>query len=292
MAKGLIIDDDYGHLALRYYRLFYEEPYSKGNTIIVENPSLIRRTSLDTTLQAILDSFQAKDFEGPDILLVSHGNERGLTMRLFPGHRTDMRTDNLNTLMNSDLSTDDIAKRLFITNAQVNSLLAKMNSVRALNIGSVEFRGCRIGAMPQNLTTLRDLLGANSVSGTDVLSDYGRVDPDIVKREATMDNWLTKFAGSVLIAGLQGGRVGFKIVPHPHKADLRLVAESEDAVAQFLRWYISNNAPGHFESWMRHNLPLHYLKIVPPIVPLAGQTPFTGPIAAPSDDYLNHIQRI
>ena len=65
MAKGLIIDDAYGRLARAYYQRFGTEPVSAGIGIAVERPDHIARTSLDTTLQAIIDVFgKRRDFPG------------------------------------------------------------------------------------------------------------------------------------------------------------------------------------------------------------------------------------
>jgi hypothetical protein len=79
--------------------------------IAVDSLSHIPHTSLDTTLQAIIDTLgKRRDFQGPDLVIVSYGNERGMTMRLFPGHRTDSRSTVLRTLMDTTLSTAQIAK--------------------------------------------------------------------------------------------------------------------------------------------------------------------------------------
>ena len=48
MAKGLIIDDDYGRLARAYYQRFGTEPVDATIGIAVDSPSHIPQTSLDT----------------------------------------------------------------------------------------------------------------------------------------------------------------------------------------------------------------------------------------------------
>ena len=73
MAKGLIIDDAYGRLVLAYYQRFGTEPVDTTIGIAVDSPSHIPHTSLDTTLQAIIDAFgKRRDFQGPDLVIVSH----------------------------------------------------------------------------------------------------------------------------------------------------------------------------------------------------------------------------
>jgi hypothetical protein len=100
MAKALIIDDAYGRMALNYYQRFSSEPAGTGGSVFVDDRAVIPNTSLDATLDAILKGGNGP-LPRPDIVLVTHGNERGLTMRLFPYHRTDARTDNIKVLMDN-----------------------------------------------------------------------------------------------------------------------------------------------------------------------------------------------
>ncbi len=290
MAKGLIIDDAYGRLARAYYQRFGTEPVSAGIGIAVDSPSHIPRTSLDTTLQAIIDAFGTRrDFQGPDLVVVSHGNERGMTMRLFPGHRTDSRSAVLRTLMDASLSTAQIAKQIFTTEAQVATLIDKMNQVRGAGLSVVEFRGCTIGRVSENLAALKDFLGAAEVGGPDVLSTYGAVTPKIVS-SARFGRWQRLFASTAVFASMSSGRVGFRIMVVKGGSLIDMIAENNDAVAEWLRLFMSSAAPDAFENWMRLNLPVHYLQVIPPILPNDGNTslPFSGS----SPDYVRHIIRI
>jgi hypothetical protein len=201
MAKGLIIHDRFGAQALRYYQRFPEEP-----GFAVQQPQQINHISLDNLLQAIIDASANKTFEGSDLVLAAHGNERGLTMRLFPAHRTDSRSDDLETLMSDD-STAEKAAKLFLREAQVDRLIDKMNQVRGLNLGCVEFRGCNIGPDLRNVSVLKGFLGAASVSGPDLPSTFGAFTTQIMGT-AQMDLWLGRHPGSNVYGG-SAGRLAF-----------------------------------------------------------------------------------
>jgi hypothetical protein len=288
MATALIIDDAYGQLAWNYYERFSGEPCGAGGSVIVDNKTTIPNTSLDTTLQAILAGNYGP-IPRPDIVLVTHGNERGLTMRLFPHHRTDSRTDNLQVLMDQSLSRENKAKQLSITATQLDSLTDKIKQVRNLFLGFVEFRGCNIGKNLANLTTLRDLLGAASVTGTDVKSDYGWVVPHISRSAAEFDQWLKFHGATATVTTLQNGRVGFLAKLTAHAAVLTLVAETKDALPDWLYGCIDPlgfSPLMSFQPWMRLKLPIHYLHLAPPILPYTVTT-FPGENPA----YLSHIQK-
>lgn len=209
-------------------------------------------------------------------------------MRLFPGHRTDSRSAVLRTLMDTSLSTAQIAKQIFTTEAQATTLIDKMNQVRGVGLGVAEFRGCTIGRVSENLVALKDFLGAVEVGGPDVLSTFGAVTPKIVS-SARFDHWQRLFTSTAVVASVPSGRVGFRIMVVKGGSFIDMVAENNDSVAEWLRLFMSSAAPDTFAHWMRHNLPVHYLQVIPPILPNDGNTslPFSGS----SPDYVRHIIR-
>jgi hypothetical protein len=131
--------------------------------------------------------------------------------------------------------------------------------------------------VPENLAALKDFLGAAEIGGPDVLSTYGTVTPRIVNR-TQFDDWQSKFASTAVFASMSSGRVGFRIIMVKGGSLIDIIAENNDAVAEWLRLFMSSAAPDTFENWMRHNLPVHYLQVIPPILPNDGNTslPFSG----------------
>jgi hypothetical protein len=136
-------------------------------------------------------------------------------MRLFPGHATDARSDNLQVLTDAS-PVPDKATTLIITENQAQSLVDKMNGVRDLGLGYVEFRGCTIGRDQKNLDTLKDFLGANRVGGPDELSTYAMVTPQIARDSAQFDRWLLQFGAQAVEQKTVG--VDQKMVVRPRHA--------------------------------------------------------------------------
>ena len=286
MAKALIIDDAYGKIARTYYLKFPEEPVSSGLTVSVDDPELVKEMSLDRLLQAIIT--WKKGSTSKDLVLVSHGNERGLTMRLFPGHRTDSRSDVLETLMGSD-SRESKAKMLSLTPQQVDSLVAKISEVQQLGISTVEFRGCNIGRVKKNLDVLKSLLGAGSVGAPDELSTFGLVKPRFSRTTKEFDKWNDAYSAKGH-AFAHINRIIFYITPIPksHMDKIDLYVEDKSIIPEWLGAFMSNAAPKSFQNWMATLLPVHYLTVIPPILPLDGSNSFTVPA---SQSYVGHIIR-
>ncbi|WP_296700127.1 hypothetical protein [Thiocapsa sp. UBA6158] len=274
MAKALIIDDQYGKLALKYYSRFPEEPCFVDVTARVDEPELIPRTSLDTLLKAILKSWSNKSFPGPDLLLVSHGNISGLTMRLLPNHQTDSRTDVLETLLSHESDVQQ-ATRLNLTVQQVKDLVDQIQRVQALGIGHVMFRGCTLGAANDNLGALRKLLGAKSISGPKVLSTYGVVSTVGILRTKTFDRYIAQ-RSAAHVSTFPEGRCAFVRVPGKGHQDTVVINVERTGtsdtrqviIRQWLATFMSNMTPSLFQPWMLIDLPVHYLRTTPPILPL------------------------
>ena len=146
----------------------------------------------------------------------------------------------------------------------------------------------RLADVLENLAALKDFLGAAEVGGPDLLSTYGAVTPVIVS-SARFDRWQRRFASTAVFASMSSGRVGFRIVEVRGGSLIDMIAENNDAVAEWLRLYMSSAAPDTFQNWIPINLPVHYLQVIPPILPNDGNTslPFSGS----SPDYVRHIIR-
>src|SRR5215469_1182921 len=133
MAKGLIDPKTTGggKAARDYYDIFREEPTSQDITSIVEQPEIIAHASLSTLLDAIISAFTYKHFQGPDVLIVAHGNEKGLIMPPVLNSPTSAFTQVLEFLIGDD-SPETKAKRTRLSLKQVSSLLDQIAAVQNL----------------------------------------------------------------------------------------------------------------------------------------------------------------
>ena len=266
MARTLIIKDAFGKLALKYYEEFPQEPLSADTREPVENPALVDNMSMDTLLSAILKDKKSS----ANLIIVSHGNEFGMVMPLYPGEQQRAISENLQVLMGSDTS-DQKAKRLSLTPAKVDQLIDKMKEVRKIGLGHVAFRGCKIGMKIFNLTTLRDFLGASLVSGTSVLSAYGFGLPKYEKDKAKFDRLMKQYQGNINI--FQGSArviLAIKMNEEDHTSTVFFFLESEDVMLEWLQACVFADATKAHAVAVKNKTPMHWLQHTFPALPLDG----------------------
>jgi hypothetical protein len=269
MAKALIINDPYGQLARDYYLKFPEEPVTAKAILPVEDPTLVERMSMDTLLASILKTFGAKK-AGDDLVIVSHGNENGMLMGLYPGHPKKAVTANLQMLMGSE-SRDKKADFLSLKPDLVDQLIAKMEAVRKIGLGHLAFRGCTIGGNPYNLTTLKDFFGASVVSGTGLLSTFGTGIPKYVKDKKKFDDLVKRFASS---GSIYNGSARVILAMSPGKEAYTEIVyfylESEDVMHEWLQTHVVAGTTKATATSVKVSTPLHWLTRKPPVLPLDG----------------------
>jgi hypothetical protein len=263
---ALIIDDSYGRLAEAYYLKFPAEPISAKASFQVDKPTFIKETSLATMLSSIPTDTKA----GSDFVIVSHGNDDGLTMGLFHKHPKAARTDHLITLMGEE-SRDKKAEKLSLKPDLVDQLVAKMEVVRKIGLGHLAFRGCSIGSKKRNLVALKDLFGAKSVSATSLLSTFGFGKPMYFKDKKNFEAAWKKHAPSAhRFSGKS--RVIFSTWKgkEPLTEITLLAFESEDGMLEWLQTHFVSGTTSGTATSLKNNVPLHWLSHKPPILPLDG----------------------
>jgi hypothetical protein len=268
MAKVLIINDDYGQLARSYYLRFPEEPILKA-ILPVEKPVLVERMSIATLLTAILAAFKDKQV-GTDLVIVSHGNENGMVMGLFPGHPKNARTDNLLTLMGGE-TRDKKAELLSLRPELIDELITKMEAVRKIGLGHVAFRGCTIGTKSRNLSVLKDFLGAGVVSGTNLYSTFGPGLAHYVTSKKKFDALVERYEKTGHIYE-SSARVILATSPakEAYTEIIIFYLESEDVLLDWLQTHLVSSTTKDTAVAVKSNVPLHYLSGKPPVLPLDG----------------------
>ena len=266
MAKALIIDDDYGHDAEPYYLKFPEEPASDKVMLTVEKPQFIPTTSLDTLLSSILTTFKDKK-AGTDLVVVTHGNQHGMTMGLFHRHPKTAHTDNLITLMSNE-TLDEKAEKLSLKPALVDQLIANMDAVRNVGLGHVAFRGCTIAENIRNLSTLKDFLGSATVSATKLYSTFGFGLPKYPNKKTFEKQWALHEKDGHRYDGKSRVILVTRPSKEPLKEIIELYMEAEDVMLEWLQKHFVANTSDAVSKAVKNNVPLHYLSAKPPVLPL------------------------
>jgi hypothetical protein len=266
MAKALIIDDDYGREAEPYYLKFPEEPASDKVMLTVEKPQFIPTTSLDTLLSSILTTFKDKK-GGMDLVIVTHGNQFGMTMGLTHKHPKVARTDHLITLM-GDERLEKKAEKLSLLPDVVEQLIAKMDDVRKVGLGHVAFRGCTIAENIKNLITLKDFLGCTRVSATKLLSTFGPGLAKYPKKKDFEKLWaLHEKTGHRFEGKSRVLLVTRPVKNEPLKEWIELWLEKEDGMLEWLQKHFVASTTSAIATAVKNRVPLHYLSAKPPVPP-------------------------
>lgn len=263
MAKAFIIDDEFGTYAHAYYALIPDEPITKAASLSVASRTTIPKTSLKTLLATI----KANATAGDDLIIVSHGNQNGMIMKLNPDakHSVAAISARLNTLTGTENSADK-AKQLGISEDQVNELLSLITDCQGIKLGHVAFRGCSIGINKNNLEILRDVLGAKEVSGTDMFSTYGVTSkPSVATKAGDFEGWKKSFGKN---SDLWADKVMFYSVDlADEKTKIGLYVRDKNDLAEWLKVNFLPSRKSTFEHFMEVAIPVHYLDDAAPILP-------------------------
>ena len=195
MATAFV--DTHAHpAALPWYSSGRTEPAGTAHALALTRAVGIGNISLDSLLDSILVNAR----QGDDLIVVGHGREGGLSMRLVAGAPSRARAE-LITQLAADRPTPDpllgsmpaipaahAASVCQITEAQVGQLRAKMNRVRALTLTHVAFRACKMGMWPNVLRAYKPFFGCKLVSAPDLRDTYGTIRPGTPT--ANMNQWI------------------------------------------------------------------------------------------------------
>lgn len=287
----VVMDGARGDAAIAFYNRFKAERMNQAGSVAAQVITASRVTAVhfDGLLDAIIANYPTSTPGDKSLLIAAHGNAQGLTMPLLNGSAFAANTATLKFLMqpnaaNMKLQTPS-KKVIPPTQAQIASLVGKMNQVQQLGIQWVEFRGCALGSDPANLDALQAFFGCGSVSAPDILSNWGTATPNIVSN-AQFDAWIAKTQG-VQVSTYSAGRFGFAVPTVTRSTgfvatagQLVTAAESQAVIPLWLKDHMISATPiaSNFESWMA-SFPWHALTSNPLILPM-------------DSNYAAHIKRV
>ncbi len=242
--------------ATRWYRACSAEPASPRQNLAIQNVVPLNPVCLDGLLDGILANCSA----GDDIIVVGHGRENGLSMRLLPGSDTRAQSTAVSSLgMMSEtvmdgfrvpaVPIDEAARTCQITPGEVTALRAKISRVRALRLGHVALRGCKIGAWPDVLQMYKPFFGCREVSAPTYRDTYGVINPTI---ESDLDGWSARWlrshrnshTHSYTAAGVVVATAGG--VSDEHSFTVGLAASSSASLAAWESQYVGSRSTGEF----------------------------------------------
>ena len=126
-------------------------------------------------------------------------------------------------------------------------LVDRIEKVRKLNLGRLEFRSCSLGLSAFTLGRLQKLFRCASVCAPKLLDAYGSVVPTFSTRAASWQRWRTTYS-KLKVEGATPHRVGFSVKIVGSKVKAACIAESLPGLKSWLkrRFSISRYRRGAF----------------------------------------------
>ncbi len=196
-----------------YYLLAPEEPISPSGVL-----TLTRFVDLPAgvTGNVLLAMVAQHAKVGEDVMIVSHGNERGLAMPLVPHPwfapgvvpppgfvPPRLQDEVVRVLLSPAMKGQEAADVLFTTTALVADMRASIKAIAAKKLGRVELRACNVGDSNDALETFRDLFGAAEAGAPTIYDSYAEARPPMTGNVAA---WAARHATSK-IEQLTNGKV-------------------------------------------------------------------------------------
>ena len=260
------VDTEAHPAALPWYSAGRTEPAGTARALSVTRAVGISNISLDVVLDRILAHCSRRD----DVIIVGHGREGGLSMRLVAGSEGRARAE-LIGLLAADRPTQDpllgtmpptpvarAAPVCQLSETQVTQLRAKMNRVRALNLNHVAFRACKMGGWPDVLRGYKPFFGCQIVSAPDLRDTYGTIPPGAPR--ANMDHWIAQHSRHrhMVVYGVSPDRIAISTAggqTDDHTYTVSFACESSEALANWTTRYLGATSATAFPyhgQWRTH----------------------------------------
>lgn len=235
--------------ATNWYRSCASEPAGGTTRLNIQNVYPLAAACLDSLLDGILDNCVA----GDDIIVVGHGREAGLSMRLLPASEARAQAIVVSLLGTMTervisgfpapaVSVAEAATGCQITASQVTALRAKISRVRALRLRHVALRGCKIGSWPDVLRMYKPFFGCREISGPVNRDTYGVI-PSTITTDLTgwSSHWMRthrshshvyEYAAMQVVVATEGGE------SDEHRFRVALAAANDAALATWQAQYL------------------------------------------------------
>ena len=224
--------------AVPYYRQHPVEPIPKasGENITIESPALMKDAQLATLFAGILQKVKS----GGDVLVVSHGTENAVAIRI--GLANSLGVDTMRRIVSyidGRTLDEDMPAYLYRQRdgaaqwKQLKDLLAK---VHALSLNRVDLRACEVGKEPDTMYYLQRLFNCSILCAPKAFDVFGTIDVGRFTSDArTWKKWREDHPGSLAYGFGSSGQfaIAYEISQSQVKVDA--IADKEDAVREWVR---------------------------------------------------------
>jgi hypothetical protein len=199
-------------------------------------------TNLTTLLTAILGKAKA----GGDLVIVMHGNDAGLFIRIATGigfNLPAMRA--LDMGLGGRAEDDETQKLLHLTPNEWTSLKAQMLKMQALGLNRVDLRACVVGSDPDVMWYLQRIFNCAVCCAPKLYDFYGLMDLGAPTKDPKV--W-EKWSASHPRANIQtfpSGRFAFDHTISENSIKVQAMTDSQEAAAE---WVARNLPKGTYSS--------------------------------------------
>lgn len=290
MSTVALIDAAAHPAAAPFYRLFPFELQAPATEIRVDQTRAMRAISLENILVEIRDNVPASS----NLVIVSHGNEIGLSVPLFSQHSQGVRGDHriMAALDDTTQSDADVAQILLIPDpqgagaARVHGLRELVAQVKQKRLSCIELRACNTGIRPDVMRTIKAFFGTTRLGAPDIRDSYAWLNPGTPTADAGFwQRWLQSHPRNHVYEVPNHGRLALATTGGAagHTSFvLSALVDQTDSVGFWIDVYLSRLYSA--VPYRHGNIPIHALFNTPAAFPLI----FPGD----EDEYVSHIQHV
>ena len=207
------IDPTLAMAAGPYYNLFPVEPTPSATSADWLKPdgklAFPKSQNLDEWLAAIAGGASS----GGNVVLVCHGNTRGLTLYIGDKkqdvHLELQAADAIRRNQAGKESDEDTAQILKMKPDAYAKLKAQIEKVQALGLNRVDARSCNIGQNADAMSAMQQFFNCSTFCSPKILDSFGAIGyGKFVTDPATFDKWVKDHAGAEVV-GASPNRFGF-----------------------------------------------------------------------------------
>ena len=176
MATALVLAANLAS-AVTYYRLFPREPIKAVDQFV----NVPRALTTQDRVAAVMEAIAKNEKSGGSVVIVCHGTDTALAMRLGTGP-AGLGTDILRNLMGAldgKYSDADMAQRLGFDPktglAEWQKLKASILKVWSLNLARVDLRACEVGKTPALMYYLQRLFNCDVCCAPKAFDVFGSI---------------------------------------------------------------------------------------------------------------------
>ncbi|MBX3501335.1 MAG: hypothetical protein KF889_17995 [Alphaproteobacteria bacterium] len=211
------------------------------DTVVVKGKATTSNlTNLTTLLKAILDKAKA----GGDVVIVMHGNDAGLFVRIASGIGFNAAAMRALVMGLEGRTEDDVTHKLLkLTPADWSSLKDQMLKMQALELNRVDLRACVVGKEPDVMWYLQKIFNCAVCCAPKAYDFYGLMDLGSPTKDAKVwEKWLASHPGAN-VQTFSSGRFAYHHTISENSIKVEALTDSQEAATG---WVTRNLPKGNY----------------------------------------------